>query len=336
MTDLSKARVRGTLIFSLGVAGLVVAPQLPGYWPVLLALASIEPIIYGTHEALHAEDGTVEEPGVYFPKHLATVGMSLQFMNIEILRVAHLFHHRTGRYGDGWAPDVTPGPPTALQKIHYYAGLVFLPAFMWQGACWIRPLFPLSRQPHLTGIGYRGHAGFRYLIGQLLVVAYIAYFISSSSLIVFILYWLGFGVLWSLQQNIAHYGLRGFDSATDRVCARTYLLPAPARWITFGSTSHFLHHVDQTLGSEQLNDPEALIRAESHFGIVVVRKVGLAPYIRDILRQFKGPMPAKDLTLEWIESSHTPEPVLKRSVEAERSFRYRHGRGARTSAGSDR
>lgn len=311
----------GTAIFWFSVCILLASPFLPGPWNVFLALLVIEPIIYGTHEALHAEAHKQKSSSIRWPSITAAVGMCLQLQNIEIMRHAHLFHHRMGRYGDGWAPDITPDRPTPFQRIHYYFALVLLPAITWQIACIIRPFLPLKKQPYLRNIGYSERVTLRFLASWIGTVLFAAYFIQIAGVLSFSLFWLGLCFLWSVQQNIAHYGLKGVDPATDRVCAHTYYLQRPFSWITYGSTSHFLHHADVTLPASSLYEVGQLRKQESHYNITIVPKYGIIRYMVDIARQFKGPVPVHDLTLDWVESISP-----RQGVHIQKDFEYRKGR----------
>jgi fatty acid desaturase len=287
---------------------------------VLLALAAFEPIMYATHEALHLEANAAEQPDLAAPRVVGLVGMALQLQNLDVMRFAHLFHHRMGRYGAGWAPDITPMRPTIKERARYYVGLAILPAIAWQAACLVRLLLPLSLQPHLTNIGYREKVSAKYLGGMVLTVAFATYFTVVGGAKAFIIYWLAMSCLWCLQQNIAHYGLKGFDPVTDRLCAHTYYLPRPWSWITYGSTAHFLHHADMTIPADRLYDAEELTRVENRLGLTVVAQHGLWPYIRDVLRQWRGPVPVDELSSAWAAQVIRPAPARHGA------FAYRRGR----------
>ncbi|WP_433020548.1 fatty acid desaturase [Kribbella sp. CA-294648] len=305
----------------MSVALLVTALFLPAPWNVVLALVAIEPIIYGTHEALHTENNSQEDDSIAAPRLVASVGMSLQLLNIEILKFAHLYHHRLGRYGDGWAPDITPSTPTAKQRVRYYASLVLLPALCWQIASLLRPFLPLRRQPYLREIGYTARVNLRYVVCACMSIAFVGSFIALSGWRAFVVYWLLFCLLWSVQQNIAHYGLKGVDPVTDRLCAHTYYLQWPFSWITYGSTAHFLHHADQTVPAYRLYEHAELQRVEEKYSIAVIPKFGVGHYLADILRQFKGPVPVDKLTLDWVSQLRRPS-----KEEEIAKFEYRRGR----------
>ncbi|GAA4536485.1 fatty acid desaturase [Amycolatopsis samaneae] len=290
----------GTAMFWGAACALMAAPLLPWWICLMLALCAFEVVIYATHEALHIETNGDSSPGLYAPRVIATVGMSFQLQNIEILRLAHLFHHRMGRYGDGWAPDVSIGKATFAQRARYYASLTFLPAVAWQVACLIRPVLPLSAQPYLTHIGYKMRVSLRFMLAWCLVVSYVVYFTYFGGVWTFLAYWVCLCFMWSIQQNIAHYGLTGVDPVTDRVCAHTYYLPRPFSWITYGSTAHFLHHANMQIGAIDLYSTDELKKVEDHLGLTVVPKYGLWPYLGDILRQFRGPVEVSKLTLDWV------------------------------------
>ncbi|MGH1552472.1 fatty acid desaturase [Streptomyces sp. L7] len=313
-------KLLGTAIFWFAVAVLIASPLTPQWLGVILALCAIEPVIYATHEALHIESNGTEKPDLYAPRVIATVGMAFQLQNIEILRLAHLFHHRMGRYGNGWAPDVSLGAPTPSQKLRYYAGLVFLPAFCWQVAGIVRPFLPLKRQPYLTQIGYHGRVTPRFILAMALTIAYPAYYVAAAGPLAFLRFWIGLCFLWCIQQNIAHYGLTGIDASTDRVCAHTYYLPRPFSWVTYGSTAHFLHHANMGLSASELYSEEELKRVEDRLQLTIRPKCGITPYIADIVRQFHGPVPVANLTLDWVVILDRP------ASEHVSTYAYRRGR----------
>lgn len=300
-------KVLGTAIFWVATGLLLGSFLLPWWVGIFVALVAVEPIIYATHEALHVEANRDEDPDLYAPRVIAVLGMAFQLQNIEILRLAHLFHHRMGRYGDGWAPDITLARPSVKERIRYYAGLTLVPAVAWQVACIVRPFLSLALQPYLIKIGYKDRVNGRYLLAMSLSVLFPAYCIATAGIVQFSVFWLGMSVLWCLQQNIAHYSLRGVDPVTDRVCAHTYYLPRPFSWITYGSTSHFLHHADVSLRATKLYSEYELNRTESRLGVTVIPKYGIWPYLSDIFKQFRGPVPVSDLTLVWAAEIRRPE-----------------------------
>lgn len=279
-----------------------------------LAIVAIEIVIYGSHEALHA---TVNRRPIYGMGELAAVlGFAVQGMNFYLLRPAHMRHHQLGRYDQGYAPDVLIGVPKLWQRIHYYAVLIGVAGVAYQ----------------LAGLGaIRGRWDKRFRSAK---VTYAKWGAAQLAVIVFFLisFELGgpmkvlifetvFVFLWSLQQNVSHYGIQGIDAVTDRVCAYTYYLPWPLNMLTFGSTSHLLHHARPDLDGSRLYDRLELEAVERKLGIEVAEKTGLRPFIFDLLRQFRGPVRESDLSVDWIE-----DVQRARTSKAIGSFGYRQGR----------
>jgi hypothetical protein len=52
----------------------------------------------------------------------------------------------------------------------------------------------------------------------------------------------------------------------------------------------------------------------------VVPKYGLKPYLLDIFRQFRGPVPVSNLTLDWVEN------LERNPKEYVAEYDYRRGR----------
>jgi len=322
----------GIAIFWASCVGFLAAFWLPMPWSWILGVVAIEPILYGSHEALH---------GHFVPRHsrlggrkhqeiAAVVGTALQGMNLYLLRPAHLHHHRYGRYDDGYAPDVAPTKPTLLNRLHYYVYLIGLPGLLWQGAGFARLLRRPENLPFLAKINFRERLDRRYFVAQGCVIATLAYLIAVGGFAAFAAFEVTFCLLWSVQQNIAHYGLRGVDPETDRVCARSYYLPWPLNWITYGSTAHFLHHADTSVPAWELYDEAPLRRAEDRLGISVVTQYGVWPFLRDAFKQFKGPIRVHDLETTWMQASDRPS----REVSQSDGYSYRRGRRwSRSAAG---
>jgi len=328
-TSGSLTKLPASCLFWGSVGIYLLAPVLcPAWLALLLALAAFEPIMYASHEALHIETNESPTSDLYAPRTVSTIGMALQLQNIELMKHAHTFHHRMGRYDAGWAPDITATTPTTIQRIRYYAGLTLLPAIAWQAASLIRPFLSLKSQGHLTAIGYRSSVNLRYLAGTAISIGYGTLFVLAQGWVAALLFWASMAFLWSIQQNIAHYGLIGVDAVTDRLCANTYILPRPFSWITYGSTSHFLHHADISVPATSLYS-EALLRAtEDRLNIRVIRKYGLRPYLADVFAQFRGPVEVDNLSLAWLESMGRPHSTVGRP-------QYRRGRAyERTAPGS--
>jgi fatty acid desaturase len=303
------------------VLGLFLVPT-PWCWLCLLAIV---PLIHGAHEVLHnsllPRTGRLARGRRLHQRTAEAVGFALQGMNIELLRPAHLHHHRFGRHDEGYAPDVGAAKRPLYGTIRYYIALVGLPAAAWQAAGFARLLAPPRLLPFRVPIEFKATLTRRYVGDQVAVAGFFAYAVLAGGVGRLLLYEFTLCFIWSVQQNVAHYGLRGIDRDTDRVCSRTYLLPWPFSWVTFGSTSHFLHHADMGVPGRLLYERSALERAERELLVIVERQRGLRAYLLDLVRQFKGPVDEPELSTSWMVRSERASVV---PVGA--SFGFRHGR----------
>jgi fatty acid desaturase len=300
-------RLAWLLIFWGSVASALLFFALPSPWHWLMLLGLV-PLIHGSHDVLHM--GPAHGLVSRFHRAAAeTLGYAVQGMNMEIVRPSHLYHHKTGRGDDSFMPDLEWSARRLYGHVRYYANLLFLPAVAVQilgfarlamGPRRLAPNFPESI-PEKVGVAY--------VRNQLAVVAFMTYALWFGGLGRAVVFEAVLCIVWSLGQNVAHYGLRGPDSSTDRVCARTYLLPWPLNWLTFGSTSHFLHHADMRIPGSELYREDHIQAAESTFGINVRRYYGAGPYFRDLFRQFRGPLRESDLKVDWVESEERVDTV---------------------------
>jgi fatty acid desaturase len=137
----------------------------------------------------------------------------------------------------------------------------------------------------------------------------------------FAVYEVIFCLVWSLLQNAPHYGLHGFDANSDRVCAHTYIVGPVSRLMTFGSTSHFAHHVDMGIPGPFLQEDDTLREIEERVGVAIVRKTGIFSFVVDVLRQFKGPLSEEELEASWCVALSDED-----QSESIGNFGYRRGR----------
>lgn len=286
------------IIFWGSVASVILLFVVPTPWCWLMLVALV-PLIHGSHDVLHKAPGSSAIRRLH-QAMAETLGYALQGMNMEVVRPSHLCHHSAGRAQDGFMPDLYWSARHLYGYVVYYANLLILPATFHQLAGyarlllpprWIAPNFPESLPERITPA---------YLRNQLAVTLFVVYAIAVGGLERAIVYELALCLVWNLGQNVAHYGLSAPSPATDRVCARTYLLPWPLSWLTFGSTSHFLHHADMRIPGEQLYREDRIRAAESAYAIAVHRHYGVWPYLRDVARQFRGPLREHDLSTDWI------------------------------------
>lgn len=298
-------------IFWASVVSVIGFFALPDPW-CWLGLLAIVPLIHGSHEVLHGTLLSARVRPRVASAHRAlaeTVGFAVQGMNLELLRPAHLHHHQTGRDDDGFVPDLRWSARRMNALVRYYANLLGLPAAAFQLAGFARLLLPPSRLPFMFPDLMPQRLTGAYIRNQAAVVMFVAYALVVGGTERTLAYELVFCFVWSVQQNVAHYGLRGPDRTTDRVCARTYLLPWPLNWLTFGSTSHFLHHANMRVPGRELYREDNIRTAEVEYGVAVRRCYGLWPYARDLARQFRGPLNERDLTFDWLAADPVSDGV---------------------------
>lgn len=285
----------------------------PVFW--IVAIVAVEVVIFGSHEALHATVSRRITPGL--GECAAIFGYAVQGMNFYLLRPAHMRHHQLGRYDEGYAPDVVVGKPKLWQRLHYYAILVSAAALAYQlaGLCGI--VGSKSKRFRAAKVSRTKWAAAQVAVVLFWLVSYIL-----GGWLKVVIYESIFAFLWSLQQNVSHYGLEGVDPVTDRICANTYYLPWPLNLVTFGSTSHFLHHARPELEGTRLYVRDELIVVERRLGIQVAEKHGVTPFIFDLFRQFHGPIPESQLTTDWLVAND----VARRRESMSKGYAYRQGR----------
>ncbi len=267
-------------------------------------LVFVIPVFYGAHEALHdtlvPRTGFMARTRSVHNELAALVGFAIQGMNVNLLRPAHLHHHAFGRYDEGYSPDVVPDRPTLADRVRYYVSLCGLPAIAWQFAGYAVLIAPPSRLPFLVNIRFpQPLLTRRYCIHQLAVILFTVFAIAMGGWLKWLVFQGIFCLAWSLLQNVSHYRLRGNDPITDRVCARTYILERPFRLLTFGSTSHLAHHVDPDTPGLLLHTSQVLAQTERRLGVGVRITRGVFRFGLDVLRQFQGPVPARELETSW-------------------------------------
>lgn len=291
-------------------------------------LFAVIPLFYGTHEAVHdtliPREGLVSRNRKWHNEIVLLLGFAVQGMNYQAVGPSHFNHHALGRFDEGYAPDVAGSVITHREKLEYFLTLLGLPALANQLGCFALVFLPPERAGYSLKLQFRRmHALFPYSVSQLVVGAFLVGMALVGGLAKFVIFELSFCLLWSLLQNVSHYGLKGFDPFTDRVCARTYILPPLLRVLTFGSTAHLAHHVDMQIPGAYLHKPEVIEEVEARIGARIAVSWGIKPFVIDVCRQFRGPVLERDLTLSWLLDPN----VRERSEHFEPlSFSSRRGR----------
>ncbi len=318
----------GVILFFTSVIALLVGFLIPAVVGLPLSILAIVPVIYGSHEALHETLIPRRRGHSFFLAILQNValtfGFALQLMNFRLLRPAHWHHHTFGRYDEGYAPDVLSGKPTIAQSLRYYLSLCGRPALLWQAAGFLAVLvpprfMPMGRQFHFE----REKTTIPLYVPQIIILLFLAFAIHCGGVWRFAVFEVALIFVWSVLQNVSHYGLKGVDPFTDRVCARSYILERPFHFLTFGSTMHLAHHVDEAIPGLLLQSDEVIASIENRLGVQIVVKRGIVQFLLDVARQFKGPMHESKLTTEWLKTD--PSNLRDGKYVAE-SFSLRAGR----------
>lgn len=280
----------------------------------------ILPIMFGTHEAIHENFLPNSNQNTFKRIHndiILLVGGSFQIMNFKLLRQAHLKHHALGRYGDGYSPDITTRPPKFIDFMIYYFYLTFIPAFLYQLASFVLVFVPARYLPFDFKLElHKDKSQIPYFVVQVACLFFLFLSITYGGIQKFFIYETFLVFVWSVLQNSAHYGLKGVNSKTDRVCAHTYILEKPFKALTFGTTSHLAHHVEMDIPCLDLYDRKSLEAIEQKLDVKISIKYGILSFIKDIISQFKGPIHIDNLHTGWIESSRNEElETLQPSIE---------------------
>lgn len=277
------------------------------YWSCLL-FVFILPVMFGTHEAIHENIIPNREGNILKKIHndiALLIGCSVQIMNFKLLRQAHLKHHALGRYGEGYSPDIIPGKRRVIDYLIYYSYLTFIPAILYQVTGFILVLIPVKYLPFDYKLDlHQDRSPIPYWLIQLFCLISLFSFIYFGGIYKFLVFESFFVFIWCILQNSAHYGLKGINSKTDRVCAYTYILEKPFKLLTFGSTSHLAHHVDMEIPCLDLYNPDVLKRIEQKIGVEINVKYGIISFIGDIIEQFKGPINIDQLNTRWMKSGN--------------------------------
>lgn len=294
---------RGPVILTLAIATLWIGFAIPSNWGVILSILSFVPVMFGAHEALH---DTLLPPmhsqkiRSFLNEVFLVLGFAAQLMNFRLLRPAHKYHHVHGRYDDGYAPDILGRHPNIGNYLRYYLTLCGRPAIFWQLACSATLIIPLRRVPFAHTIDFQSEKSpTPYWVAQFVVFAFAVAAIWAGGWFKFFLYWAAACFIWSLLQNVSHYGLKGFDPTTDRVCARTYCLQEPFHSLTFGSTCHLAHHVFDDIPGLQLGTGHVIDQVQKRLNVTIEVKRGIIDFLKDVIAQFNGPMMEDQLTTEW-------------------------------------
>lgn len=295
-------------------------------WSYLLLLF-ILPVFYGTHEVVHdtllPRLGPLSRGRKLHNEIAGLVGFALQGMNYQASRPSHFTHHTYGRFDEGYAPDITIERITVWNRVEYFLTLLGVPTLANQVGCLALLFAPSQRAGYVFDLKLsRSRHLFPYWLVQIVVIASVAGMIYFGGWTKFLIFETFFCIAWSALQNVSHYGLKGVDPFTDRVCARTYILPLWARVLTYGSTSHLAHHVFMDIPGAYLHETVVLNEVERRVGAQIQIKHGLIPFIGDVLRQFRGPLREEQLSTNWMLTSTPQDTVMYTSS----GFGHRRGR----------
>jgi len=315
----------GILIFWTCIGLVSLGFLIHSYWSCLLFIF-ILPVLFGTHEAIHENIIPNRERSIMKRIHndlVLLVGCSFQIMNYKLLRQAHLKHHALGRYGEGYSPDIIPGQPRMINYIIYYSYLTFIPAILYQVTSFILVFVPSKYLPFDYKLDLsKDKSILPYFLIQICCLIWLFAFVHFGGIYKFLIFESFLVFIWCILQNSAHYGLKGINRKTDRVCAHTYLLEIPFKLLTFGSTSHLAHHVEMDIPCLDLYDSKTLHDIESKIGVEIFVKYGIISFVRDIFIQFRGPLNADQLHTNWIKSVNPNSQIIS---DDNIEFVYRKG-----------
>lgn len=315
----------GVLIFWICIMLVSFGFLLESYWSCLLFLF-ILPIMFGTHEAIH--ENIIPHNGGDKIKRINNdltllIGCSFQIMNFKLLRQAHLKHHALGRYGEGYSPDIVTGNPKMIHYVVYYSYLTFIPAILYQLVGFILVFLPAMYLPFDYKLDLsKDKSSIPYSIIQISCLLCLIAFIYFGGIYKFLIYESFFVFMWCILQNSAHYGLKGINSRTDRVCAHTYILEKPFKLLTFGSTSHLAHHVDMDIPCLDLYNINIFKEIEKKIGVEIIIKHGIKSFVKDVFAQFRGPLTVEQLHTSWIKSINPNSQIIS---DDDAEFVYRKG-----------
>lgn len=323
--SISVDQVVALMIFWASLILIALGFIIQSYWACFLFLF-ILPIIFGNHEAIHENILPNKENNKIKRIHnelILLLGFSFFVMNFKLMRQAHSKHHLLGRSGDGYSPDIIARKPKPLDYAIYYAYLTFIPALLNQITGFLLVLLPARFLPLDYNLDLnKDKSKIPYAIIQLCCLFVLILFIYFGGFYKFLIYESFFIFIWSILQNSAHYGLIGLDSKTDLVCSHTYLLQKPFKILTFGSTSHLAHHVNDNIPCLNLYNLEILKEIETKLGVEIAIKYGVKAFIIDILAQFRGPLNVDELQTNWIKSNY---PNNQNILDSHVEFIYRKG-----------
>jgi fatty acid desaturase len=264
-----------------------------------LAFAGFVICNFGGHAAIHRSLFPCTTPLRRVVNEFILCGAYMcHLMNYQLIVPAHLLHHSWGRT-DPLSRDIVTEKPSVFMFGRYYTSLLFIPAVYWS---WLS-LWRLFRRPfskiQTNRDGKRFHFELPYIVPQALVLGFMLASLIANP-VGFLLYWFVSAVFWNVMQNVAHYGLSGFDNHTERLAARTYFVGPIVKRLTYGALAHLPHHVFMDIPGLALDHPRTIAAVESEIESQVFITYGFAAYLRDVFRQFKGPVMIKNLTTDWL------------------------------------
>lgn len=268
----------------------------------LVSLLGFLILNFGGHEAMHRG---------LLPHHwrhekilheLILLGSyTFHFSNYHYLVPSHIRHHvygRTDRHGEF---DVVDRQPTATDFVKYYAFLIFVPFTFWS----ILNIVQLFRHPLRVRYKLPNYRRLRFRLPYCVpalcsVCAFtVAAYHSAATLLV---YFATSAIIWNVLQNVAHYGLGPLDDHLGTLASRTYLVEAPFRALTFGSLAHLPHHFDMNIPGYLLHEPSTIKRVEAELGGTIEIVYGIREYLKDVVRQFRGPVSLDKLSRGWLSN----------------------------------
>jgi hypothetical protein len=283
------------------IFGLFILP-----FPIsLVSLAGFLILNFGGHAAIHRS---------LLPHHwryekilheLILLGSyAFHFSNYHYLVPAHIRHHVYGRADRHGEFDVVDRQPAAIDFVKYYVFLVFVPFSYWSVLNVVKlfrhPLRVRYSLPNSRRVRFR----LPYCIPALCSLSAFAVAAYHSAVTLF-LYFAISAIIWNVLQNVAHYGLGPLDEHLGTLASRTYLVELPFRVLTFGSLAHLPHHFDMNIPGALLHEPSTIKRVEAGLGAKIEIVYGIRGYLKDVVRQFRGPVSRENLSTGWLSIPRT-------------------------------
>lgn len=294
---------KGFVLFIISILAIIFSFLIESNYSCLLWFF-LFPLFYGCHAAVHRTLIPLStfnyKKSVMVNEVLLMLGYSLQLMNFQLIRPAHIHHHIKGRHDETSSFDVLSHKPKLIDYIRYYTILLFAPSLYWQIFGFVYLVFPKLKK--VSRFNYsKDTTKIPYWTPQLIIAGFIVFALYFGGIIKFGAFFICLTLMWNLLQNVSHYGLKGYDEFSTAICANTYIVSAFFRLLTYGSLSHVMHHAEMNIPGEYLHKEQLLRDIENKIGYHINKKIGFHYFLFDVFKQLKGPKTVNDLKIEWLK-----------------------------------